>query len=126
MARHARAPITDEHGAAKGGDAKSGPAKDEAAKDGAACPEPAPLREWASLPRCTRCGRRHPMIAAGVDASASSDAQHPAQIPAGRPGTGMHFEDFEVGQVLESRGRTLTESDLVTFAELTGDYNPLH
>ena len=39
---------------------------------------------------------------------------------------GMYFEDYEVGQKLVTRGRTITESDLVQFAGLTGDYNPMH
>ena len=39
---------------------------------------------------------------------------------------GLYFEEFQVGQVFETRGRTLTESDIQTFAGLTGDYNPLH
>lgn len=39
---------------------------------------------------------------------------------------GLYFEEFELGQTLITRGRTITESDLVQFAALTGDYNPLH
>lgn len=39
---------------------------------------------------------------------------------------GLYFEDFEVGQKMVTRGRTITESDLVQFAGLTGDYNPMH
>lgn len=40
--------------------------------------------------------------------------------------TGRYFEQFHVGDVLETPGRTLTESDIVSFAALSGDYNPLH
>lgn len=40
--------------------------------------------------------------------------------------TGRYFEQFRVGDVLESPGRTLTESDITAFAGLSGDYNPLH
>ncbi len=40
--------------------------------------------------------------------------------------TGLYFEDIEVGRVMITRGRTITESDLVQFAGLTGDYNPMH
>jgi acyl dehydratase len=36
------------------------------------------------------------------------------------------FEDFRVGDVIQTRGRTVEVSDLVTFAGLTGDYYPLH
>ena len=39
---------------------------------------------------------------------------------------GLYFEDFQVGQKMVTRGRTITESDLVQFAALTGDYNPMH
>jgi acyl dehydratase len=36
------------------------------------------------------------------------------------------FEDIAVGEEYESPGRTLTETDLVLFAGLSGDYNVLH
>ncbi|MCC6801396.1 MAG: MaoC family dehydratase N-terminal domain-containing protein [Anaerolineae bacterium] len=39
---------------------------------------------------------------------------------------GLYFEDIEIGRVMETRGRTITEADLVQFAGLTGDYNPMH
>lgn len=39
---------------------------------------------------------------------------------------GMWFEEFEVGQRVVSAGRTITESDIVTFAGLSGDYNQIH
>ena len=39
---------------------------------------------------------------------------------------GMYFEEFEVGQLLKTRGRTVTEADIVQFAALTGDFNPMH
>jgi 3-hydroxybutyryl-CoA dehydratase len=38
----------------------------------------------------------------------------------------LFFEDLEVGQRWQSRGRTITEADVVNFAGLTGDYDPLH
>lgn len=41
-------------------------------------------------------------------------------------GRGRYFSDFEVGQVFESGGRTVTEADVVNFAGLSGDFNPLH
>lgn len=40
--------------------------------------------------------------------------------------TGLHFEDFEVGATFTTAGRTVTESDVMTFAGLSGDMNPLH
>ena len=39
---------------------------------------------------------------------------------------GLHFEDFAVGTEYRTPGRTLTEADIVGFAGLTGDFNPLH
>ena len=39
---------------------------------------------------------------------------------------GMWFEEFEPGQQIVTRGRTVIETDLVDFAELTGDFNPIH
>ena len=39
---------------------------------------------------------------------------------------GMYFEEFEVGQIMISPGRTITESDVVGFAGLSGDYNQIH
>lgn len=39
---------------------------------------------------------------------------------------GLHFEDFADGAVHTSGGRTLTEADIVAFAGLSGDFNPLH
>jgi acyl dehydratase len=36
------------------------------------------------------------------------------------------FEDFEAGQVFRTQGRTITESDVVTFAGWSWDTNPLH
>ncbi|WP_151446584.1 MaoC family dehydratase [Lacisediminimonas profundi] len=37
-----------------------------------------------------------------------------------------YFEDFETGQVFESAGRTITETDLTMFSMLSGDWNPIH
>lgn len=39
---------------------------------------------------------------------------------------GRYFEDFEVGETIVTTGRTITESDIVAFAGLTGDYNQIH
>ena len=38
----------------------------------------------------------------------------------------LHFEDVDVGDVFETTGRTVTETDVVNFAGMTGDYSPLH
>ena len=37
-----------------------------------------------------------------------------------------YFEDFVTGTVYESRGRTVTEADVVNFAGLSGDFVELH
>jgi len=39
---------------------------------------------------------------------------------------GMYFEEFEPGQKIISSGRTVTESDIVNFAGLSGDYTQIH
>ena len=36
------------------------------------------------------------------------------------------FEDYTVGEVWMSRGRTVTEADLVMFSAFSGDWYPLH
>jgi len=38
----------------------------------------------------------------------------------------LFFEDLTVGQVWVSPRRTITESDVIQFASMTGDFNPLH
>jgi acyl dehydratase len=37
-----------------------------------------------------------------------------------------YFEDYEVGSVRETAGRTITEADIVLHAGQTGDYYPHH
>lgn len=37
-----------------------------------------------------------------------------------------YFDDVEVGQEWESLGRTVTETDIVNFAGLSGDFNAIH
>lgn len=39
---------------------------------------------------------------------------------------GMFFEEFEVGQKIVTAARTVTETDIVMFAGLTGDFNQIH
>jgi 3-hydroxybutyryl-CoA dehydratase len=38
----------------------------------------------------------------------------------------LFFDDVKVGDEWESLGRTITEADLVNFAGLSGDFNPIH
>jgi acyl dehydratase len=38
----------------------------------------------------------------------------------------MYWEEWEIGAEFESPARTVTEADIVAFAGLSGDYNPLH
>ena len=40
--------------------------------------------------------------------------------------TPLTFDDLVVDDEWESPGRTITEADVVAFAGLSGDYNPLH
>ena len=39
---------------------------------------------------------------------------------------GRYFEEFAIGDKVTSQGRTITEADIVAFAGLSGDYNPVH
>ena len=38
----------------------------------------------------------------------------------------MYFEDYSIDQVRTSRGRTITEADIVNFAGISGDFVELH
>jgi 3-hydroxybutyryl-CoA dehydratase len=38
----------------------------------------------------------------------------------------MYFEDYTIDEVRTSRGRTITEADIVNFAGLSGDFVELH
>ncbi len=38
----------------------------------------------------------------------------------------LDFDRLEIGAALRTRGRTITETDLVSFAALTGDWHPQH
>ncbi|MDR3717150.1 MAG: MaoC/PaaZ C-terminal domain-containing protein [Bryobacteraceae bacterium] len=37
-----------------------------------------------------------------------------------------YYEDFEIGERFTSANRTVTETDIVNFAGISGDFNPLH
>ncbi len=39
---------------------------------------------------------------------------------------GLYWEEWQVGKTFESAARTITETDIVNFAGISGDYNPLH
>ncbi len=39
---------------------------------------------------------------------------------------GLYFEDFQVGDTIETMGRTVTEADIVNFAGISGDFYRLH
>jgi acyl dehydratase len=38
----------------------------------------------------------------------------------------LYFDDVEIGQEWISPGRTVTETDIVNFSGLSGDFNPIH
>jgi acyl dehydratase len=40
--------------------------------------------------------------------------------------TGLYFEEFEAGQSITSVGRTITETDIVNFAGISGDWTQIH
>lgn len=37
-----------------------------------------------------------------------------------------YFEEYKLGDIWESKGRTITEADIVMFSALSGDWFPLH
>jgi 3-hydroxybutyryl-CoA dehydratase len=39
---------------------------------------------------------------------------------------GLYFEDYNVGDTATTAGRTVTETDIVNFAALSGDWNSIH
>ena len=39
---------------------------------------------------------------------------------------GMYFEEFVLGTKFRTAGRTITETDVVNFAGLSGDFNQIH
>ncbi len=39
---------------------------------------------------------------------------------------GLYFEELPLGWSLSTKGRTITDADVVRFAGLSGDFNPLH
>ena len=39
---------------------------------------------------------------------------------------GLYWEDWEIGKEYVSASRTITDADIVHFAGISGDYNPLH
>jgi 3-hydroxybutyryl-CoA dehydratase len=39
---------------------------------------------------------------------------------------GLYFEDYNVGDTATTAGRTVTETDIVNFAALSGDWNAIH
>ena len=39
---------------------------------------------------------------------------------------GMFWEEWEIGAEFQTASRTITEADVVNFAGISGDYNPLH
>jgi acyl dehydratase len=38
----------------------------------------------------------------------------------------LYFDDVVIGQEWESGGRTVTQADIVNFAGISGDFNPIH
>ena len=60
----------------------------------------------------------------GLGPAGASGAWYPTRRMTA-PGR-RYFEEIEVGEEYESPGRTVTETDIVLFAGLSGDYNVLH
>lgn len=60
-----------------------------------------------------------------VTTVAGGDSVQPPEASGARP-RGLTFEGFHIGQMFETGARTVTETDVVLFAGLSGDFNPLH
>lgn len=39
---------------------------------------------------------------------------------------GLKYDDWKIGEIVETTARTVTEADIVNFAGLSGDYNAIH
>ena len=39
---------------------------------------------------------------------------------------GLYWEEWQIGKSFQTAARTVTETDIVNFAGISGDYNPLH
>jgi len=51
----------------------------------------------------------------------------PGDKPKAKPSArGLYFEDFEVGKTYRTPRRTVTQTDIVNFACLSGDFNAPH
>jgi acyl dehydratase len=37
-----------------------------------------------------------------------------------------YYDDFNLGESWETPGRTISDADVVIFAEFSGNYNPIH
>jgi acyl dehydratase len=46
-----------------------------------------------------------------------------SEIPSSR---GLYYEEFDLGQSFESAARTITETDIVNFAGVSGDFTSIH
>ena len=46
-----------------------------------------------------------------------------SEIPSSR---GLYYEEFELGHQFESAARTITETDIVNFAGVSGDFTSIH
>ena len=56
----------------------------------------------------------------------SSEIQVEQSAPPVTGWPGRYFEDFEIGQEVVTPARTITSTDIVNFACLTGDFNEVH
>ena len=42
------------------------------------------------------------------------------------PNRGLFFEEFQIGKKMSTPGRTITETDVVNFAGISGDFTSIH
>ena len=81
------------------------------------CPRPVKIRQSSPATRVPNVGFPQISIATSSKGSARRD---PTLLDV------LAFDDLAVGDEWESPGRTVTETDVVLFAGLSGDFNPLH
>jgi acyl dehydratase len=48
------------------------------------------------------------------------------EMPLSNSIAGKHYEDWNIGDEYVTASRTITETDIVLFAGLSGDHNPMH
>src|SRR3954469_5571910 len=67
-----------------------------------------------------------PSRGGGVRRADRTATRHPTRHPGGHLMLALDFDELSPGDSFATRGRTVTEADVVSFACLTGDMHPQH